>query len=441
MKVILPHKFEPREYQRDFFWCLENGFKRAIAVWHRRAGKDKTFLNMLLLRMSQVVGTYYYIFPTYKQGKKAIWQNKDKDGMPFLAHIPRELIKKKHDTDMRIELVNDSAFQIIGSDNFDNLMGPNPVGCIFSEFALQNPAAWDYFQPILMENDGWAIFNSTPRGHNHLYDLYMKNKDNPTWYTSLLTVEDTGVVSQGQIDQAIADGMAPETARQEFYCDFDSAIRGAYFAKYVREIREKGQICKVPIERGVPVHTWWDLGMNDRTAIILQQDVGREVHIIGYIEDANLGLPEYVGMLDEFHRKHNVRWGTDHLPHDGNVRDLGTGKSRKQQLHDLGRKSIKTYKRRKNQNVWIEPGRRFFARCWFSTEDNVDHLIHALVNYSSVYDEEYRVERNRPNHDWASHGADAYQVMAANHQFGNDRGSGYDEYENRREAPSALGWA
>jgi hypothetical protein len=82
----------------------------------------------------------------------------DRSGFKFLDHIPREIRVRTNETDMLIELDNGSIIQIVGSDNYDSLMGSNPVGCVFSEYSLQDPRAWEFIKPILRENGGWALF-------------------------------------------------------------------------------------------------------------------------------------------------------------------------------------------------------------------------------------------------------------------------------------------
>ncbi len=127
---------------------MDNGVKRAVAVWHRRAGKDKTLINLIIKKAFERKGTYYYYFPTQAQGRKIIWNGMDKAGMPFLDHVPKELIAQKKDQEMLIKLTNGSIIQIVGTDRGE-VVGPNPVGCVFSEYSLQNPIAWQFVQPIL----------------------------------------------------------------------------------------------------------------------------------------------------------------------------------------------------------------------------------------------------------------------------------------------------
>src|SRR3990167_3851922 len=178
-KIRLPYNYEPREYQLPVLKALDSGYKRVIAVWHRRSGKDKTFINHMAKSMFKRVGGYYYFFPTYNQGRKVIWNGIDRDGYKFTDHIPKVLRKRTNDTDMLIETTNGSIFQVIGTDDINRVMGTNPVGCVFSEWPLQNPAAWDFVRPILAENNGWAIFTYTPRGKNHGWTLLEAAREYP----------------------------------------------------------------------------------------------------------------------------------------------------------------------------------------------------------------------------------------------------------------------
>ena len=167
MQITIPHLFQPREYQLPIFKAIDNGYKRIIQVWHRRAGKEKTDINIVAKKIFERVGAYYYIFPTYNQGKKILWNGADKEGTRFLDHFPEATRKRNVGNEMFIEFKNGSTFQVVGSDNIDSIVGTNPLGVVFSEYSLQDPQAWDYIRPILAENDGWAIFNFTPRGDNH----------------------------------------------------------------------------------------------------------------------------------------------------------------------------------------------------------------------------------------------------------------------------------
>jgi hypothetical protein len=269
MKLQLPYKFWPRVYQMPLFAALENGEKkRACLVWHRRAGKDKTALNFTVTQMMKRVGSYYYFFPTFAQGRKIIWDGIDKDGMKYTDHFPAEMVVASNASEMKVIVKHPvdkgrtgSLFQIVGTDNFDAVVGTNPVGCVFSEYALQNPEAWDYFRPILTENGGWAIFLYTPRGQNHGLALLEMAKANPNWFWQILTVDDTRredgtpVISEADIEEDRASGMSEDLVQQEYYCSF-ARVGGQAF----RFERLHHVIDPIPIPEGAPIYMTFDWG-------------------------------------------------------------------------------------------------------------------------------------------------------------------------------------
>jgi hypothetical protein len=224
MKITIPHNYTPRHYQVGLYNCLADGYRRAVAIWHRRAGKDKSLINIAIKEAMQRVGTYFYFFPTYNQGRKILWDGMDKTGFPFLGHIPEAIRDgKPNNTEMKLRLTNGSAFQVIGTDNIDTIVGTNPIGCVFSEFSLQDPIAWEFIRPILRENGGWAIFNYTPRGHNHGHALYEMAKGNPDWYCECLDINATGALTEADIQAERDAGMPEDLIQQEYYCSFEAA--------------------------------------------------------------------------------------------------------------------------------------------------------------------------------------------------------------------------
>ena len=235
-EITIPYNFTPRLYQEPFLRAMDSGkYKRAVEVWHRRAGKDKVFINFVSKKMWERVGIYYYFFPTYRQGRLILWDGIDRDGFKYMDHFPESLREKTRNDEMKIIMQNGSIFQIVGTDNIDSVMGTNPVGCVFSEYSIQNPIAWDYIRPILSENDGWAVFNFTPRGRNHAYILAQMAKQNPAWWFEQLTVDDTkrpdgSHVISPEIIQAERDaGMSESMIQQEFYCSFDAMLEDCFF--------------------------------------------------------------------------------------------------------------------------------------------------------------------------------------------------------------------
>jgi len=212
--VELPNLWDPRPYQIPAWRALENGARRSVLLWHRRAGKDSVALAWTTVASQLRVGLYWHVFPTYNQGKKAIWKGMTKEGRPFLDMWPPQLIKRGPiEDEMRIELKNGSIWQVVGTDNIDRLVGSNPIGVVFSEYALQDPRAWDLIRPILNENGGWAIFPYTPRGKNQGFDLFTRahdlmKKDPKRWFAQRLTVDDTKAIPLSVIEEDRQSGMA-----------------------------------------------------------------------------------------------------------------------------------------------------------------------------------------------------------------------------------------
>lgn len=187
----------------------------------------------MIRRSFQRVGTYFYFLPTYSQAKKVVWDNIDNDGFRMLDHIPKALIKSTNATELKVELLNGSIIQLMAADEFKETgVGTNPVGVVFSEYSLSDPQAWQFLSPILAANDGWAIFNFTPRGKNHAWQLLQKAKDNDKWFWQVLTVDDTQVISGTTLAEEKVNN--PEAFfQQEYYCNF---IDGS--GQFFRRIKE-----------------------------------------------------------------------------------------------------------------------------------------------------------------------------------------------------------
>lgn len=413
-EIPIPFNYKPRIYQDPLYVAMMTGrYQRAVIMWHRRSGKEKTCFNIMVDKATERVGTYYYFFPTYAQGKKILWKGIDRDGFKFIDHVPPELIHKTNESDLSIELTNGSIIQVVGTDNYDAVVGTNPIGCVFSEFALQDPQAYALFRPILRENGGWAIFNFTPRGHNHAKDLYDMAESNPKWFCQRLTVADTlrpdcmPVITEGDIQAERDEGMSEELIMQEYYCSFEGSVDGAYFSKQLKKAREAGRITGVPYDEALEVDTWWDLGMDDSMTIYFTQRVGKEIRCIDYLEDSGEGLPYYAREL----KKKPYNYGKHYMPHDSKVRELGTGKSRKEMAEKLGIKPVIVVKRVSNKWIAIEAARAFFSRMWFDKVKCKDAL-NGLSNYRKEWDDKKKVFRDRPCHDWASHAADGFMTLA-----------------------------
>ncbi len=408
VNITLPIHYKARDYQVPFWQAMKEGKKRAVLVWHRRAGKEKTCWNYLIMQACKKVGIYYYFFPHFSQGRKILWDGVDKDGYRLLHHIPIDLIDgSPNSTEMKIRLKNGSLIQIIGTNNIDSIVGTNPIGCVFTEYSLQNPIAWQLIRPILVENGGWAVFNYTPRGANHGKDLYEMAKNNPEWYCQLLTVENTNVVSQADIQAEREADMSEDFIQQEFYCSFTLGVEGAYYAKYLQDARDDGRIGNVPLSTQSRVYTAWDIGYGDSTAIIFYQIAGQEIHIIDYYEAHGEGLPHYATVL-----KNKPYIYAEHFaPHDIESHAFSSGLSAKEVGANLGIKFITLPTLKLRIEDGIEALRGLFPRIWFD-EKKTKFLLKCLENYRKEFDPNREVYKDRPRHDKFSHGADAARYMA-----------------------------
>jgi hypothetical protein len=411
-QVTLPYEFTPREYQLPALKAMDSTFNRGVFVWHRPAGKDKTFINFTAKKMYEKVGAYYYFFPTFKQGRKVIWNGRDRDGFKFTDHIPHSLRVRTSNDEMLIETENGSIFQVIGTDDIDRVRGTNPLGCVFSEWSLQNPASWDIVRPILAENKGWAIFVYTPQGKNHGYTTLETARAFPdVWFSQVLTVEDTHAIGEDILLQERREILRKDgndaLYQQEYMCDFNVPIKGAYYADQLMLADQEGRISGVPHDVSAEVHTFWDLGIDDSMTIWFCQMVGKEFHLIDYYENCGEGIPHYVKVLRE---RKNYIYGRHFAPHDIRQRELTTGRTRQETAKKLGI-DFEVVPRVQFKEDGIEAVRNILNRCWFD-KTKCEQGLSALRSYHKEWDEDNQVYKSHPEHDWSSHGADAFQTLA-----------------------------
>ncbi len=410
-KIIRIPDLEPRHYQIPFFEAMDNGLKRAVIVWHRRAGKEITCWNYMIREAcTGRIGTYCYFFPSSSLGRRILWDGANKDGKRFLDYIPKELIEgSPNNVEMKIKLTNGSIIQIIGTERIINV-GVNPIGCVFSEFSLQSPKTWTFVRPILRENDGWSVFNFTPRGKNHAYDLFLMAKNNPEWFCQKLSISDTRVLTEEDMETERREGMSECMIQQEYFCSFDQGIEGAYYAKYLTEAENNGRVGSVPYDPYRPVDTYWDLGVSDSTAIIFAQNTGQEIHVIdSYIAEGE-GLDHYARIVEQKAKDGLWQYGRHCAPHDIRVRELGHGaRTRLQMAAELGL----DFEIVPNLSIQegIEAARSIWHKLWIDREKNI-YFLKCLENYHKRYNERLNVYSDKPEHDWSSHFCDAFRYMA-----------------------------
>ena len=408
MRILLPHEFKQRPYQRQANRAYFIDRKRfMVEVWHRRAGKTKNALNFIVSAAMERVGNYFHTFPELAQARRAVWNNIDKEGRRYIDHVPKQLIDGRvNNTDMRINLINGSQIQLAGADRYDALMGGNPAGLIFDEYSIQNPFAWHYLSPIITENGGWAKFIYTPRGKNHGWNLYRTNLNNPNWFVQKLDITQTKnidgspIITQEMIDERRRSGMPEELIQQEFYCSFDSALANAFYSSEIDKTIKSGRVRNFPFFAGAPVHTAWDIGHRDATSIWFFQVVGDWIYVISYYENRKQGMSHYIDFVKKFLEDNSLRNGVNFAPHDIKVHEWSNGRSR---IDEAARLKF-FFKDVPKLTVMdgINCVRSIFPRMVFHA-DNTELGLDVLKQYVQNDDGE-------PVHDFASHPADAMRT-------------------------------
>lgn len=405
----IPYKFTQREYQKPFWLQIQDDppVNRAVLVWHRRSGKDKTMLNAIVPQMLRRVGAYYYVFPEFNQGRKALWDNIDNEGFKTMDHIPEPLRKRTDNGQMLIELFNGSIFQVIGASDINRIVGTNPIGIVFSEYSLMAPNIIGFLLPIVVANKGFMWFNFTPRGDNHARNLY-ENAKKDKWFVSYMPADKSGVFSPGELEEIRQDYIKlygdDKLFNQEFMCSFDEPVQGSYYGALMTRAQDEGRIANVPWRNDTQVSTYWDIGVNDATAIWFVQFVGDEVRLIDYYESNEKALDHYVKVVKEKPYIYDQHWG----PHDLKVREF-VGGSRIEAARKLG-VNFRIAPRLPREDG-INAARLILSRCYFD-KTKCEQGIAALKFYHKKYNEETKTYGKNPEHDWSSNGADAFRYLA-----------------------------
>jgi phage terminase large subunit len=373
----------------------------ACLVAHRRAGKTVACVADLIdaaLRCQNPDPRFAYVAPFYVQAKDVAW------GYLKRFTVPIDGVKF-NEAELRVDLPNGARIRLYGADNYDRMRGVYLDGVVLDEYADMPPAAWtEVIRPALADREGWAVFIGTPKGRNEFFRIWELAQNDPSWFAMMLRASESGLVKQTELDDAAKD-MTPEQYAQEFECSFDAAILGAYYGSDIARAEREGRVGMFPLDPLLPVHTAWDLGIGDSTAIWLWQAAPDGLRVIGHIEDHGKALPHYVGELSAL----GYRYGLDFVPHDAKARELGTGRTRVETLISLGRKPQLVPAHTVEDG--INALRVMFPRIRFDAEAT-KHGLEALRQYRTDFDEKTKAFKNTPRHDWTSHSADAARYMA-----------------------------
>jgi len=372
-----------------------------VIVAHRRFGKTVLGISELLhaaARTDRKASRYAYLAPFQRQAKAVVWDMLKDQARAFK-------VARFHEGELRCDLENGARISLYGGDDPDSLRGLYLDGVVLDEFQQMDPRLWsEVIRPALADRKGWALITGTPMGRNALWQLYERAKAAPGWAAALYRASETEALPAEELAAARA-AMSEEEYAQEFECSFDAAIRGAYYGKLIAQAEAEKRIGRVPHEPSLLVHTAWDLGIGDATAIWFYQRHRREIRIIDYAEASGAGLDHYARLL----QAKGYAYGEHVLPHDARVQELGSGKTRVETLTALGIRPRVLSAHRVEDG--INAVRQLLPRCWFDAE-TCGRGLEALRNYRSEWDERRQAFRERPLHDWSSHAADAFRYLA-----------------------------
>jgi phage terminase large subunit len=428
-EIVIP--YQPRAQFQAFH---DRTQRWAVLVAHRRAGKTVACVNELqraALLCRRERPRFAYIAPLLKQAKTLAWD--------YLLHYSAPIpgIEVNH-SELRVDYPNGGQVRLWGADNPDAMRGVYLDGVVMDEPAQMHPRMWsEILRPALSDRHGWAVWIGTPKGKNDFWKIWDQAKNgfeqpdgtrkiDPNWMAVMLRASDTGLLDPAELADA-RKSMSQDEYDQEYECSFDAAIQGAYYGILMREAEEAKRITRVPHSPDLQVYTAWDLGIGDQTVIWFAQLTGAEVRIIDCYAASGVGLDHYTKILKEGHRAH-YQYAEHILPHDAMVADLSTGKSRVQVLGNLGI-SPRVLEREGNVDDGINTVRMMLPRCWFDAERCATG-IEALKQYRCEFDEDRKVFKNRPLHDWTSDYADAFRYLAR----------GLPGFETPRKPKQRYGW-
>jgi len=419
--IRLPHTgWRPRPHQKKLWRYLMTGGKRAVAIWHRRAGKDEICLHATAVAMMERPGNYWHCLPEFTMGRKAIWDsvNAHTGRRRIDEAFPHEMRSSTRDQDMQIRLHNGSTWNVVGSDavTSGSGIGSSTAGIIFSEYALANPSAWAYYRPILEENNGWAAFISTPRGRNHLLSLYQHAQRTPGWFAELLPATETAALS----DEALAETRAELVSlygedqgralyEQDMLCSFNASVLGAFYALEMATVRAEERILDFEPPPGRPIDYAWDIGVRDDTAVWAFVAVGAQILILDIIVMNGVGVEMIRDELFAREQQRGWKHGTDYVPHDAKVLEWGAGRTRVETMQILGLKPMLVPQAGLLDG--INAARRTLPLCVFHTRTE-ELGIAALEEYRREWDDDKKTFKASPLHNWAAHPADAFRYLA-----------------------------
>lgn len=363
--------------------------------------------------------TYWHMLPEYSQGRKAIWNaiNPHTGKRRIDEAFPQRLRSSTNDQEMFIRLRNGATWQVVGSDRYDSTVGSPPYGLVFSEWALANPSAWAYLAPIVIENDGWALFITTSRGRNHAYSMLEMARQEPDWFAEVLTIDDTGAMSKDAVEKQrreyvgiFGQDAADALIEQEYFCSFEAAILGAFWGRELRKAEQEGRTSlDLHVNPDLPIRGAWDIGVDDPMAIWVYQVEPGRINVLDYYENTGFGFEHYAGWC-----KDNGYWPmVCDVPHDARARILDAQATPRTRVESMFSCEFKVNDPLAPYDVidGVNAGRQTLPLAHFSKRCNAKGL-ECLRNYRHEWDEKNRVFRETEKHDWSSHGGSAWRYLS-----------------------------
>jgi len=398
--IEIPYK--PREHFKPLH---RDRHRWKVVVAHRRAGKTVALVNDLIRAIISNPRTFppprgAYIAPSFSQAKDLVWNYLKQ----YTAPIPGVRFLE---TELSVVFPNGGRISLFGgAQAYERIRGLYLDYAVLDETALLHPDCFDVVvRPALSDYNGQAVLCGTPAGRDHFYQYYERARKNPDiWAVFVIPVTETDALHPDEIAE-MKRMMTPNQFARELLCSFEAPVEGSYYGDVLTDIEAKGQICQVPYDGRAGVITSWDLGMHDQTSIWFAQRIGREIHVIDFLQGSGKGLDHYVRQL----QLRGYTYTGHILPHDIKVRELGTGRSRGEILEDL--KVEYTVCPDHKLDDGIAAVRSFLPTCWFDGGRCEEGLI-ALKMYQSAPNTLLGTANNRPLHNFASHAADSMRYMA-----------------------------
>ena len=395
--------YEPRP---QFIPFHNRSQRQACMVIHRQAGKTVSIVNDLIIGCLECklnAPRFSYIAPFRDQAKRVAWDYLKYYARPFMVGKPNE-------SELTVPMPRGGKVSLFGADNADALRGLYNDGTALDEYGDFKPSVFgNVVQPTLAARNGWLVIAGTPKGRNEFWAVRDRARRNPDeWFFLELRASESGLLSDSFLAKT-RETLTPEQYAQEYECDFAAALPGAFYGRELVALERAGQIASVAFDPAVPVFTAWDIGYRDDTAIWWYQVLRGEIHVIDYHASSGNTIGFYADLIrGKPYKNYACHW----LPHDAKAKTLASGgKSIIEQLAEhLGLQRLAIVPNLDVQDG-IQAARVALKRTWFD-EERCNEGLEALRQYQREWDEDKKAFRERPRHDWTSHPADAFRMLA-----------------------------